>query len=152
MFSKIRRVSKSPNAKEFSDIYARQATASLIRAPITNGNCEDIEEEAVNNTAKLIHADVIADAIPTLNIENIEEILNYPGNPLVGRVFDDHSNTNSLSYYTGFITTKLNKLHVRFNQISLNECPICCNILVPSDLGVHLFTTFKEYSNKEDPN
>lgn len=52
-FGKVRQLKRYPDAKDFSNCYAKIATSSLIRAPL-RGNCEVIPEEQLLRTESFV--------------------------------------------------------------------------------------------------
>lgn len=83
----------------------------------------------------------------TITIDG-EEALNFTGPTAVGGLFESQPNTSaSAAHFSGFIARKLMKEHLKKIKCSLSECAICSYILSSVDYNIHLFTTFKEFSD-----
>lgn len=150
MFSKVRQICKNPDSKSFADIYARLATASLIRAP-ASANCETFDQ--CLSATELLPSQFTppAEEVSSLNIEDVDAVLNYEGSSTIGKVGTDFVYTNCVSYFAGVVANKVNDLHIKHRKQSLTQCKICCNILGPRNQDSHLFVSYKEYYANGNP-
>lgn len=87
-----------------------------------------------------------------LDPEEVEEALVYTGTPSapIGGVIDSVTGKDAVSYYAGYVAMKLGQYHLSKLKIHLNDCHDCSSIRMSQDLNVHLFTSFKEYTQNVD--
>lgn len=154
LFSKIRRVNKYPDCKAFSDIYANIATGSLIRAPV-GANCEETFGNCMNESQlipELIPPE--SETVPDVEqeIEDIDSVLSTSNSMKIGGIFEHLGNMNSISYFCGYLIDKLDDLHMKYSKKNVNQCETCCNITTPCSSDIHIFTSFKEYTENGNPN
>ena len=115
-------------------------------------NCEDPDHLA--NTLQFMDRGMFSNLdkeMPVVELEDqiIEESLSFGGETVIGKSsIGAHASYDACAYFSGYVANSMIKFHNRKLKSFLLDCQHCCNILIPMDFDLHLFVTFKEYTDE----
>ncbi|KAF2355278.1 hypothetical protein FHG87_013961 [Trinorchestia longiramus] len=102
-FGMIRFLQKFPDARSFTDNYAKIVSASLMRAPLS-ANCQTVDDQlelTVVHFLKRPRADDLSPPPLTLNEEDMTNAKHFNGNESVGTLFESAEINNAAAYLSG---------------------------------------------------
>jgi hypothetical protein len=89
--------------------------------------------------------------IIALGQDEMMAALVFQGTTEIGGIFTSVEVEDAATYICGYLAMKTDRYHQQLNETCLRSCDKCSSILTAKDFRFHLFVSFKEYVQSDDP-